>query len=248
MALRPSNLTADEVSALLCRDTDDETNASSSSWSSAINANESDDGADPIIQLLQPVTIDTDYASGNDMSIKGDIDSYLDSCRSPCPFVCEAWYRLYTRPNVPLAAKNVKFTKYMISRHKFNVKHEPDFQTYRDRDVCPGEWFDFTIGIIDGRDLMVIFQMDLQSPFFNRVPLRSTSEDDGRSAAASAVFIKNVIARAMRRLDVNCEFSRAGSKFIAYDVSRTYNIMRADYNKFADHVADVLLTSDKHVA
>jgi len=54
---------------------------------------------------------------------------------------------------------------------------------------------------------------------------------------------KNVIARATRRLDVNSESARADSKFIAY-VSRIYKIMCADYDKFAEQVADILLTTD----
>jgi len=41
----------------------------------------------------------------------------------------------------------------------------------------PGEWFEFTMGNIDGRELAVIFQMDLESEFFVNVPIRSIRDE-----------------------------------------------------------------------
>jgi len=184
--------------------------SSSSSAAATVNDTDSNNGIDPVLTLLQPLAIDEDYASASDMSFKGDIDSFVIVCRSPEPFICEAYCKLYMKPNVPLAVKNVKYTKYIMKRHEFDIKREPDFEAYRETNDYRGEWFDFSIGTIDGRDLQVVFQMDLESDFFVNVPTRSTSETDGRSAVACSAFMKHVIARVTRRLDIKSESAKAG--------------------------------------
>jgi len=54
--------------------------------------------------------------------------------------------------------------------------------------------------------------------------------------------MRHVIARATLCLYIKSESSKAGSKFITYEISRHYNIMRVDYAAFSRHVADVMLT------
>jgi len=131
---------------------------------------ESDDEVDPVLSLLQPTSIDEEYASGSNLSCKGDIDSFVIACRSPRPFFCEVYCKLNMKPNVPLAVRNVKFTKYIVKRHEFQIEREPEFEAYRETNDCRGDWFDFSVGSIDGRDLQVVFQMDVNSKFFDNVP------------------------------------------------------------------------------
>lgn len=201
-----------------------------------------EEDVDAVLALLQPIAIDLDYASGSDLVRKGDIDTILISCRTIEPFACKYACRISTKPKIPTLVKNVKFTKYMNKRSCFDLRYEPAFECRNENNE--GTWMEFTLGEIDGRDIFVIFRMDASSPFFDGVPQRSTTESEGCTRAACSSFMTNIIIRAAQELPMNTETSKAGIKYVSFDVARNYNVMRADFQSFAKCISHVLLTTD----
>jgi len=125
-------LTDEEVTALLMKETFDEETSPSSSSTSDVVIEEEEDDIPYALRLLELIPVDTNYANGFDLEIKGNIDSILVCCRTLEPFLCKYSCDLYFKPNIPKLVKNTKFTKYMDKRSEF-------CPTYKSRFVCRNE-------------------------------------------------------------------------------------------------------------
>lgn len=66
-----------------------------------------------VLEALNPMPIDTNYASGEDLIIRDDIDSILVLCRTLRPFRCKEVCKINTKPSYALIVQNHKLTKYL---------------------------------------------------------------------------------------------------------------------------------------
>lgn len=83
---------------------------------------------DDSLYVLNPRTVRLDYESGEDVMIRGDIDSVLILCHTLKPYRCHSVCKVHTQPAIHIV-KNNKLTCYLNARHRqFRLMREPGFE------------------------------------------------------------------------------------------------------------------------
>lgn len=195
-----------------------------------------------ILEFLNPRYVDFDYASGFDVEVSGDIDSFLVCSYTMEPFLCRYNYVINTKIGRIMRSQNTKLTMYMNKRKDFGLRLQRDFEPVSDTITRNGVWYEFELGKIDNRQLFVVFQIDEKCRFLRDCPVRSTYEEEGRLKECVSAFVSKFIARAARLLDKNCETARGGFRYIMHDVDRSYNVMSKDYYNFCRLLSNVIRT------
>lgn len=80
-------------------------------------------------------------------------------------------------------------------------------------------WYEFKLGTIDDRPILILFQIDEKCKLLRDVPVQGTNKENGRLRACSSAFIKKIV-RAARLLHKNTETAKGGIRYVMHDVDR----------------------------
>lgn len=130
------------------------------------------------------------------------------------PFVCNYTCTIDLRPVRIFRSRNSKLTSYLSNRKKFNRSFPSRFDAASNYMNADKVWYEFELGTIDGRPILILFQIDEKCKFLCDVPVQGTTKENGRLRACSSAFIKKIVLRAARLLHKNTETAKGGFRYV----------------------------------
>lgn len=167
--------------------------------------------------------------------MRQDIYSFLLMTCSLKPFVCRLHLRLNMMPNPISVCQNAKLVRYLWEKHVgFDAANNRVIDAQR-------PMLEFELGMIDDHSVYALFQVDLESPFFQR------TEESGESALRNScsAFVLGCVIKAASYLHVTRKTARSGLPVVREIVNgATYTVAQPDFIEYARSLDNIVKTVD----
>lgn len=192
-----------------------------------------------ILQLLSPVPVHDDYASGMNISSTTDVDSYQILARSLAPFRCATHVTLSLEEQF-YKVKNTKLTAYLNVRSKIQKVRGPKFKVIGDQFQIDVPVYEFKLGTVNNVPLYVLFQINSTCKLLRQFEMKINRKAFSKFAICYNKFLTAVIIAAARRMPCDSVTAMSGLPYINFETHGSYNIPTNEWLLYVDNVSEIL--------
>ncbi|KAL6253444.1 hypothetical protein P5V15_015285 [Pogonomyrmex californicus] len=206
-----------------------------------VEEEEEEERDDPAVCSLQPAPVALDYATGFDVETTSDVDSLLICALTPLPFLNDTGFTVSLRREAIQVSQNEKLISYLRRRDSLGKQqNRPLSSRPNNRFVREDTAYEFVVGHFGGDSLFVLFQIKRTAAVLASAPPTTTKYNEGRLLIARKLFLREVVARAARRMPPQSVTAMSGLGWVQERCDGAFHVPSNEWPIYAAHVGEIL--------